>query len=58
MEKEGELPILNSESLLHSDSITGVSRGDSQREGRSEGRMSLVSRKRLVGNSHLINIDQ
>lgn len=35
----------------HSHSITGVSHGDNQREERSQGRMSLVSRKRLVGNS-------
>lgn len=55
--KKGRLFILNSASS-HSDFITGVSHGDNRREERSEGRMFLVSRKRLVGNSHLINIDQ
>ena len=55
--RKGRLFILNSASS-HSDSITGISHGDNQKEERSEGRMSLVSRKRLVGNSRLINIDQ
>lgn len=49
--------ILSSAST-HSHSITGVSHGDNQREERSQRRMSLVSRERLVGNSCLINIDQ
>lgn len=42
----------------HSDSITAISHGDNQKEERFKGRMSLVSRKRLVENSHLINTDQ
>ena len=55
--KKGKLFILNF-ALPHSDSITAISHGDNQKEERCEGRMSLVSRKRLVENSHLINIDQ
>ena len=55
--KKGKLFILNF-ALLHSDSITAVSHSDNQKEEKCEGRMSLVSRKRLVENSHLINIDQ
>lgn len=43
---------LLSSASSHSHSITGVSHGDNQREEMSERRMSLVSRKRLVGNSH------
>lgn len=55
--KKGKLFTLNF-ALPHSDSITAISHGDNQKEERCEGRMSLVSRKRLVENSHLINVDQ